>query len=211
MDMYENDYPLRVDLVYADEKHPENIFETALYKKEARLWLHKEFAEIVLLAAKIVHERWDGILVLKDGLRTVEAQQAMQNTEIVKAHPEWCAEGPDRLLSPPGGGGHPRGMAVDVTITDQNGIEWDMGTAFDHLTTDPQKNPASRLYTDFPDNILENREKLQTAFMEAAKQYGKEILPLPAEWWDFRFPANYSGKYEAVSDRNLPPEMRMTH
>lgn len=210
MDIYETSHKLRIDLVYADAAHPENIFGTNIYRKDARLWLHREFADVVLLAAKIVNERWGGTLVLKDGLRTTEAQQAMQETDIVKANPQWSAEGPNRLLSPPGRGGHPRGMAVDATIAGPDGTEWDMGTPFDHLTTDPANNPAARAYKDLPPHVLENRRKLQDAFTEAAAHLGVEILPLPAEWWDFRFPADYSNRFAPISDKDLPPAMRMT-
>jgi len=210
MDDYEKTHPLRIDLVYADAAHPENIFGGALYRKGAKLWLHREFADVVLLAAKLVNERWGGTLVLKDGLRTMEAQQAMQETAIVRANPQWSADGPSRLLSPPGRGGHPRGMAVDATIAGPDGKEWDMGTPFDHLTTDPAQNPAARAYKDLPAHVLENRKKLQDAFTDAAAQLGVEIYPLPAEWWDFRFPAEYFNKFAPLSDKELPPAMRMT-
>ncbi len=206
MDIYETSHPLRIDLVYANAAHPENIFGTALYRKNARLWLHREFAQVVLRAALIINEKWGGILVLKDGLRTVEAQLAMQETAIVRANPQWSAEGPGRLLSPPGRGGHPRGMAVDVTVAGVDGKEWDMGTPFDHLTD----KSAARDCQDFSQNILENRKKLQDAFLEAAAQLGVEVLPLPAEWWDFRFPADYSNRFAPLSDNDLPPALRMT-
>lgn len=210
MDEYEKSHRLRVDLVYADAAHPENIFKAALYRPEARLWLHRAFAEVVLRAAEICYQRWGGVFILKDGLRTVEAQQAMQDTAIVRANPQWCAEGPNRLLSPPGRGGHPRGMAVDVAVEDENGMPWDMGTSFDHLTTDPADNPAARSYKNLPRHVLENRARLEQAFNEAARELGRPVLPLPAEWWDFRFPASYSEDYAPLSDNDLPPAMRMT-
>lgn len=209
LDEYRTSHRLVIDLVYADAAHPENIFQTALYRPGARLWLHKDFAAIVLRAAEICHERWDGIFILKDGLRTVEAQQAMQETAIVKANPHWCADGPNRLLSPPGRGGHPRGMAVDVTVSSEDGTPWDMGTAFDHLTTDPADNPAARTYRKLPDHVLENRNRLALCFTEGAAELGRPVLPLPAEWWDFRFPASYSEQFAPLSDQDLPPEMRM--
>ncbi len=210
MDIYEKSHPVRIDLVYADAAHKENIFKTALYKKDARLLLHKEFAAVVLRAAQIINDKWGGVLVLKDGLRPVDAQQGMQETDIVKRNPQWLAPGPQRLLSSPGVGGHPRGMAVDATIANPDGTEWDMGTAFDHLTTDPSNNPAARDYKDFPDEVLENRKKLQDAFMQAADELGVEVLPLKSEWWDFRFPAKYSEQFAPLSDADLPPAMRMT-
>ncbi|MCB9990007.1 MAG: D-Ala-D-Ala dipeptidase [Rhodospirillales bacterium] len=210
MDIYGDSHKIRIDLVYADAAHPENIFKTDIYRQQARLWLHKEFAAIVVRAAEIMGERWGGIFVLKDGLRTTDAQQAMQETAIVKANPQWLADGPSRLLSPPGRGGHPRGMAVDVTVEDADGTPWDMGTSFDHLTTDPADNPAARDYMSLPAHVLENRRRLEQAFNDAAQELGLPLLPLPAEWWDFRFPASYSDAYAPLSDQDLPPDMRMT-
>ena len=85
-----------------------------------------------------------------------------------------------------------------------------MGTAFDHLTTDPAVNPAARDYQVFPANVLENRDYLEQLFMRAAEVSGRQILPLPSEWWDFRFPHDYSSQFAPISDDDLPAEMRMT-
>jgi D-alanyl-D-alanine dipeptidase len=203
-------FPLRVDLVYADGGHPENIFKTALYRPGARLWLHAEFAAVVLTASRLMAERHGGVFILKDGLRTVEAQAAMQRTAIVRANPHW-SHGPERLLSLPGQGGHPRGMAVDVVVADAaTGALWDMGTSFDHLSTDPQTNPARRGYQGFAQNILDNRQRLEACFNDAARLLNVPLLPLPSEWWDFRFPASHSERYVAVSDADLPASMQMT-
>lgn len=201
---------LRVDLVYADAAHPDNIFGTAVYRADARLRLHRELAVIVGEAAGLIRARWGGTLVLKDGLRTVEAQAAMLETPIVRANPAWIAEGPSRLLSPPGCGGHPRGMAVDATVAGPDGAEWDMGTPFDFLTTDPALNPAARAYAALPSEILENRRRLEEAFTDGAARLGRTVVPLPAEWWDFRLPAAVAEQYAPLSDSDLPPAMRMT-
>jgi D-alanyl-D-alanine dipeptidase len=203
-------FPLKVDLVYADGAHPENIFKTGLYRSDAKLWLHADFASIVLLAARLMRDRHNGLFILKDGLRTVEAQAAMQRTAIVRANPHW-SHGPERLLSLPGQGGHPRGMAVDVVVADAaTGALWDMGTSFDHLSTDPAANPARRSFQGFPPHILDNRKKLEACFTDAGRMLNLPVLPLPAEWWDFRFPASHSERYAAVSDADLPASQQMT-
>jgi len=213
MDVFEDEYPIIVDIVYTQAEHPENVFKTALYRLNTKLWLHKDMARIVLRAASICFHQQGWKLRLKDGLRTVEAQAAMLETEIVKANPQWIAEGPKRLLSPPGRGGHPRGMAIDVTVQDEDANTVDMGTIFDYLTKDPDNNPAARNYNDFGENtdeILRNRKVLEDAFLKAGEEDGKEILPLPQEWWDFRFPYEYSRQFKPLSDHDLPEEMRMT-
>lgn len=201
-------HPLRIDLVYADAAHPENIFRTALYRDDARLYLHRDFAPVVLRAALFMQQRHGAILVLKDGLRPIEAQAAMQDTAIVRANPHW-SDGPVRLLSKPGQGGHPRGMAVDVGVVGVDGRAWDMGTAFDALSADPDYNPAARDFTDLPQAVLDNRARLEAAFVDAAAAHNRPLLPLPSEWWDFRFPASVSEQYAPVSDQSLPPEQKM--
>lgn len=195
-----------IDLVYADASHPENIFGKALYKKDAGLYLYKDLAHIVLKAADILLKNHGLILVLKDGLRPVEAQQAMLETDIVRANPHWLEDGDNRLLSPPGQGGHPRGMAVDVSLKTPEGNNVDCGTCFDAMV--PQSH---RDYRDLPETCLRNRAILTDSMMQAADYYNVPLHPLSSEWWDYRYPAELSGRYAPVSDTGLPASMKMLH
>lgn len=214
LNAYEKTHPVRIDLVYAQPAHPDNMFKAAIYRPDARMWGHREFVPIILRASEICHARTGLVFELKDCLRTTEAQALICESAIVRAHPAWLEE--PRLFSPPGKGGHPRGMAVDIVLIDQNGDEIDMGTPFDYMTGDKKINPAARDYTDFGKGaaynreVLENRRLLENCMLEAAKELGHEVLPLPQEWWDFRFPNPYSGLFEPISDRDLPAHMRMT-
>lgn len=200
--------PLRTDLPYARADHPENIFGHALYRADAKLWLHRDLATIVADAARMAHAERGWFFILKDGLRPVEAQTAMAQTPIVCANPHWLAP-ETRLLSPPGVGGHPRAMAVDITVCDAIGDLVDMGTSFDYLTTDPAINPAARSYTNLPAKVLDNRKFLEHCMVDAATNAGKPLLPLPSEWWDFRFPKTYIDDYLPIYDRDLPDTMKM--
>lgn len=209
------DNPARVDLVYARADHPENVFGTAFYRADARMWGHRDMAVLVALASHICFDRTGWTFELKDCLRPVEAQAAMRETEIVKQNPHWLEE-PNRLLSPPGKGGHPRGMAIDIILRDERGDAVDMGTPFDHLTRDPSQNPAARNWTRFcadearNQRILYNRRALEESMMEAAARQGRALLPLPQEWWDFRFLRDYTEGFAPIHDADLPPAMRMT-
>lgn len=203
MDIFLGQEPVFIDLVYANSKHPENIFSTSLYRSNARLSLHHDLARVVIKAARYINQSHQWILVLKDGLRTIEAQQAMMETKIVRANPHWLME--PRMLSGPGMGGHPRGMAVDVSVIDKNGATIDMGTSFDTMT--PQ---SARSYGGFSNDVLRNREILESAFVSGAKDLSLPILPLPSEWWDFRFPATHSNQYAPLSDVDLPGAFQMT-
>ena len=208
MDTLADEAPFRVDIVYAKPSHPENMFKEAIYRPKARMWLHRDFAPIVTLAAKRCHEIHGYYFVLKDGLRTTEAQAKICDTPIVKANPHWLQE--PRLFSLPGKGGHPRGMAIDIILEREDGSILDMGTAFDYLTPDPSVNPAHRDYRDISDEAKTNREILEDCMTRAARDLGKPLLPLPAEWWDFRFPSDILDLYAPLSDHDLPPDMRMT-
>lgn len=194
--------PILIDLVYANQKHEENIFKTALYHPDALLSLHKDLARIVLLAARSLHKSDGWVLVLKDGLRTIEAQARMMETEIVRQNPQWLEE--PRMLSSPGQGGHPRGMAVDVAVIDHDGKPVDMGTVFDCMTA-----LSARDYTGFSPAILKNRKTLEEAMMAAAQDCSLPLLPLPNEWWDFRFPSTHYAGIAGLSDNHLPPPLYM--
>jgi D-alanyl-D-alanine dipeptidase len=199
--------PIRVDLVYARPDHKDNIFKTQIYKPEARLWCHRDLLNITINAAEICYAETGYIFEIKDSLRVCEAQEKMQQTDIVKANPQWCEE-PDRLLSKPGKGGHPRGMAIDIILIDANGEEIDMGTRFDYFTEDKNCNPAARDYTDLHSDILHNRKILEQAMLTAATQAGREVLPLPQEWWDFRFMPAYTNQFAPLYDADMPEEKK---
>lgn len=202
-------HPLRVDLVYAQAAHVDNMFGGAIYRAGARMLCHKKFLPVILDAALMCHAQSGLSFELKDCLRTVEAQEKMRETAIVKANPHWLEE-PNRLLSPPGKGGHPRGMAIDIVLLDANGAEVDMGTRFDYLTPDPAYNPAARAFRDLPPEVLARRQLLEDCMMRAAAKHDLPLLPLPQEWWDFRFTPDLYNLYAPVSDADLPPELRMT-
>lgn len=205
--------PLRVDTVYAKADHKDNMFKTNIYRANAKMLCHFQLAPLIVRAAELLFAKSGYVMECKDCLRPLEAQQAIVDSAIVQAHPQWLEE--PRLFSPPGKGGHPRGMAIDVVMIDKNGDEIDMGTPFDYLTTDKSINPAARDYTDFGRGdaynamVTENRTLLTGVMLQAAADMGRALWPLPQEWWDFRFPNDYTALYKPVSDAELPPSLRM--
>lgn len=202
-------YPIRVQLAYGS---PDNIlFGEAIYRSGAKLWLLKDLADVVLKASIDIIENYEYKMVLYDGLRTTDAQAKMGATERAKANPQWF-EAP-RLLSPPGRGAHPRGMAIDLTLETASGEPIDMGTPFDliaGISTDPETNAAHRHHPYISDEVKANRKILEDAMLRSAKDLGIELIGLPQEWWDFRFPPEVYNQYEALSDNDLPAEMKMT-
>lgn len=199
MDLFAEDLPLRIDLAYAQRDNL--LFGEAIYRRDARLWLHEDLAAVVLLASGLIHEAYGFSCVLYDGLRTTDAQEAMLKTQRVKDNPHWLEE--PRLLSPPGAGAHPRAMAIDLSLETSEGALVDMGTPFDDLS-----EKAHRDY-EHSANVMKNRNILHDCMVKAARLCNMPLLPLPQEWWDFRLPPEMYENYDPLSDSILPPQMRL--
>ncbi|MCE7887714.1 MAG: D-Ala-D-Ala dipeptidase [Alphaproteobacteria bacterium PRO2] len=206
MDRLAPENAFRVQLAYARDDNL--LFGERIYRPDARLWLHEELAEVVAMAASACFENYDLRFVLYDGLRTIDAQEAMLHTERVRNNPEWLSE---NLLSRPGMGGHPRGMAVDIGLENEKSELVPMGTDFDFLALDssPGKNPAHRDYKNLSQEARRNRAALTSSMLGAAKKLKVQLLPLPQEWWDFRLMPDYFNSYAPLADEDLPPDMRM--
>lgn len=207
MGQYTDTGAIIIDLAYTK---PNNLlFGEVIYHSEAKLWLHQDLARVVKHAAQDCFEKTGYRFVLYDGLRTTTAQAHMLTTQRVKNNPNWLIE--PRLLSPPGGGGHPRGMAIDIALVDTNGALLDMGTPFDYLAEDssPDHNPAHRDYIDLKDEHRENRMILDDAIRKASRDLDSTVVGLPQEWWDYRMPAEVYGQYAPLSDDDLPDHMKM--
>lgn len=211
MDDIQKDHPFEVELVYAKAHHAENMFETGIYSPQAKLWLYNELAELTIKVAQDLHTRYGWISLLKDGLRTTTAQALMLEAPICKQNPQWF-EAP-RLLSPPGRGAHPRGMAIDIDAKLENGTMVNFGTVFDALPADKSNNPADRSYTNFPEEtkteILDNRDRLTQSFLDNASKMGIDIVPLPNEWWDYRYPQDVYEQFAPLSDDDLPAHIKL--
>lgn len=196
---------LRVECAYARDDNL--LFGERIYRADAKLWLHGDLARIILKAAEIA-EKSGYRLILYDGLRTVESQEKMLRTDRVKKNPQWLEE--PRLLSPPGAGAHPRGMAIDLSLETAAGGLLDMGTPFDFLAASPtpEHNPAHRLHPQTSE-VARNRALLDDFMRGASENLNMPLFFLPQEWWDYRLPAEIWQDYAPLHDRGLPPEMRM--
>lgn len=195
------DLPVIEDVVYAQPTHQDNHFG-ALYHPQARVWMHEDMACVALLAAVLLHRDRGWKLKVNDCLRSVEAQEKMLTKGFDPS-----------LVSVPGSGAHPRGMAIDVEPMDRHGGMLDMGTRFDHFATDLSDNPADRAYTRFSnaDQIIGHRRALTDSFHKAARMLRTSILPVPQEWWDYRLKPDKWEPYAAVREDNMPGYMRCVH
>ena len=79
------------------------------------------------------------------------------------------------IAHPLKGSKHSRGAAVDVTLVDHKGIEFEMPTSFDEFT-----EKAHRSYNDLPEKIIKNRQ-----FLEQIMEKGNtRCRLLVAGFWD---------------------------
>lgn len=205
LNVFENTQPIVIDVVYAKPDHPDNLFKD-LYSPHAKvMWAHKDIAAVTIRAAQICHERYGWKLKINDCLRPVEGQEGMA---VYGYDPS--------VVSVPGSGAHPRAMAIDIEPIDSNGNLVPMGTSFDFFSENVREdNPAARNYTKFDGSNKENeaiwmnRQRLEFAMRYAATSLGRELLPLPEEWWDFRELENVWGQWQPLREDDLHSYQRL--
>ncbi len=197
LNLFTGDAPIDIDVVYAKPDHPDNQFR-GLYHPAARMFAHVRLVPVILAAARLAHARHGWRLKLNDCFRPVEAQARM-----------FAYGFPEELVAPPGRGGHPRGMAIDIEPLNADDDLVPMGTAFDFFADDLAQNPAARDWTDFGPpsmsaQILQNRQNLDACLFDAAAQCGEVLVGYASEWWDYRFPREVFEAYPALSEAALP-------
>lgn len=223
MSRFSSSFPIDIDLVYAKLDHPDNHFkvilpgsdsEIALYRKDAPMLVHKSLAEIILGATKYIGARHS--LSLKDSFRPGDAQLGMGYCKDKNGNTY-----PSNLVSTPGQGAHPLGMAADIMLK-KKGVEVDAGTPFDYFDVEAvERNElpkSSRLNNNITDLQKANQRLLETAMMRSALDHGRLMMPLEDEHWDFRFPPNMEALWYVIKsigrivDVNVPnqPETPIT-
>ena len=113
------DFDVILDIVYATEH---NFTGQPIYSRAA-CYLHEDAAFALKRAIDLAAVHGMKLLVF-DGLRPTEAQEAMW-----RHTPD-----PEFLTDPRIGSPHSRGVAIDLTLLDANGVALEMGTAFDAFT-----------------------------------------------------------------------------
>ena len=163
---------IAIDLRYATAN---NFAGRDLYTPLDCAWLHRDAAEALASASSWLAAQRPGTrLLVLDALRPQRVQEAL-----------WAAlQGTPLLgyLAPPERGSiHSFGMAVDVTLIDADGAEFDMGTGFDdlselsHPALEERFLAAGQLY----EQQIANR-----ALLRAAMTHGG-FHGISHEWWHF--------------------------
>lgn len=160
MEIIEDTTGITIDLKYATS---DNFTGKKIYDC-GRCFLERKAAQNILAINRDLKLRYGFGLKIFDCYRPSPFQQRLWD----------IVPNPDYVAPPNKGSVHSRGQAIDLTITDRNGKELDMGTPFDFFGEEAHTD-----YTDLKDDIIKNR-RLLTKMMELHGFRG-----IRTEWWHF--------------------------
>jgi D-alanyl-D-alanine dipeptidase len=163
---------VHVELRYASEN---NFLGKNLYGEFHRCLLHRVAAEKFRRAALILEQTRPGWkLLVFDCLRPRGLQ------EKLFAAVEGTARQP-YVANPRTGSIHNYGLAVDLSLEDENGREVDMGTVFDDFTSlaQPAREQEYAASGKLSREQLANRLLLRKVMTQAG------FIQLPIEWWHY--------------------------
>ena len=166
---------LRVDLRYATAT---NFMARDLYSPLDCAWAHRDavagLTRAVAWLARQRPQKGRAHLCVLDALRPQRVQEAMWATLEGTPLTEYLAP-PER------GSIHSFGMAIDATLVDEDGQEFDMGTSFDDMTelSHPALEAAFLRAGALDDRHVSHRQMLR----EAMRRGG--FNGISTEWWHF--------------------------
>ncbi|MFZ2956144.1 MAG: M15 family metallopeptidase [Candidatus Ozemobacteraceae bacterium] len=165
---------LLTDVRYAT---PNNFTGKIVYESD-KVLLREPVAKQLAKAARYLKETYGFQFKIFDGYRPLAIQKKFW---AILPDPKFVAD-------PKVGSRHNRGAAVDLTIVDASGKEFEMGTPFDDFT--PR---AAFGYKELSESVRLNRHLLASVM----KKFGFDVLP--SEWWHF----DYHG-WKAFSVADFP-------
>ncbi len=175
VNLLEKDSTLIVDLMYAKAN---NFTGEILYKDLTEAYLIPEVAEAVVKAHSLLKEKHPSYsFIIYDAARPMSVQQKMWN--VVKGTSKY------KYVSNPanGGGLHNYGLAVDISILDENQQPLPMGVPVDHLGFESHITEEAQLVSK---GIITEQEKTNRELLrEIMVRVG--FKPLASEWWHFNW------------------------
>jgi D-alanyl-D-alanine dipeptidase len=165
---------IAVDLRYAT---PHNFVGRDLYSPFDCAWLHRDAAAALeKVVAWLAAARPGCTALILDALRPQRVQEQL-----------WAAldgTGLQMYLAEPARGSiHSFGMALDITLLDENGRELDMGTGFDDLTERSQPGMEAALLArgEITQAQVAHRQLLRDAMAHGG------FVGISSEWWHYDF------------------------
>lgn len=167
------DSSIVVRLMYATD---DNFTGELLYEDLKEAYLHPDALESLLKAQQLLKNQHPGYsLIVYDAARPMSVQKKMW--EVVKGTSK------NIYVSNParGGGLHNYGLAVDVSIVNENGGALPMGTEVDHLGIEAHITNEAELVRS--GKISEEARKNRLILRQVMKEAG--FRTLNSEWWHF--------------------------
>lgn len=167
------DTTLQVYLMYA---YPDNLMEEAVYQGITKAWLRPEAAAMLIKAQQILKTKYPGrSLIVYDATRPMAVQKRMWEIAVRTGKTNYVSN-PAR-----GGGLHNYGMAVDVSILDEQGKLMDMGTPVDFLGEASHIDRETALLSKglITREAYNNRQLLRQIMRQAG------FRTILYEWWHF--------------------------
>lgn len=169
------DSTLKVRLMYG---LPDNFTGVVLYDDISDIYLHPDAAKALVDAQRELHCLYPQYnLLVKDAARPMSVQTKMFRAVQGTSKANYVAN-PAK-----GGGLHNYGLAVDITIVDENGNELPTGTPVDHLG--PEANIDREESLVAKGIISETERQNRLLLRRVMKKAG--FTPLRTEWWHFNF------------------------
>jgi D-alanyl-D-alanine dipeptidase len=163
---------IAIELRYAT---PDNFVGRDLYSPFDCAWLHRDAAAALEKVVAYLAERRPGCTALVlDALRPQRVQEqlweSLEGTGLQMY-----------LANPARGSIHSYGMALDITLLDEQGRELDMGTGFDDLTelSHPRLEQGFLASGRLSAQQVANRQLLRDAMFQAG------FVGINTEWWHF--------------------------
>ena len=172
INVHEVDETIKVDLVNSDPD--KNFFRENFYNGLNKAYLRKEVAKKLALAHKYLKSEFpEYSILIMDAARprgiSKLMYEKMKGTKFEKF-----------VANPKKGSMHNYGIAVDVTIVDENDKEIDMGfTPFYKSTLSIYWGYAKLKMFDLSEAQKHNRKLLSNVMKKAG------FIPLSYEWWHF--------------------------
>lgn len=182
MNVCEMDSTIKVDLMYAKD---DNFTGVKLYDDFNGAYLHPSAAAALLKASDELHKLHPCYnLLVKDASRPMSVQRTMYR--VVRGTPK-----APYVSNPKNGGGlHNYGLAVDVTLVDENGNELPMGTKVDHLGVEANIDKEETLVRR---GIISETERQNRLLLRRVMRAGG-FIPLRSEWWHFNLVSRATAK-----------------
>lgn len=172
VDIHAIDKSIKVDLVNSDPQ--KNFFQENYYGGLARAYLRKEVAIKLSTAQKYLKIKFPGhSLLIMDAARPRSVSRMMYDKMKGTKFEKYVA-------NPAKGSMHNYGIAVDLTIVDENDREIDMGlTPFYKSRLSIYWGYAKLRFFGLSDAQKMNRKLLSDVMTKAG------FIPLSYEWWHF--------------------------